>query len=114
MLIRVTPEHPIRSSEITSESQYENRRQFLKEAGLAGLGLAATLMAGRRASAQPAGASGAGVQQGTSIGGAELKPELTPWEDVTSYNNFYEFGTSKEDPAENAGKFRTKPWTVKV
>ncbi|MFN8668986.1 MAG: protein-methionine-sulfoxide reductase catalytic subunit MsrP [Gemmatimonadaceae bacterium] len=110
MLIRVTPEHPIRSSEITSESQYENRRQFLKEAGLAGVGLAAAMLTGRRAGAQPSGTP----QQGTSIAGTELKGELTPWDDVTSYNNFYEFGTSKDDPAENATKFRTKPWSVKV
>lgn len=108
MLIRRTPEHPIRSSEITSESVYENRRQFLQEAGLLGLGLA-----GVAVTACSAGTAEA-AQQGTSIGGAELKPELTPWEDVTTYNNFYEFGTSKDDPAENAKNFRTKPWTVKV
>jgi len=82
MLIRRTPEHPIRSSEITSEAQYEDRRQFLKEAGLIGLGVAGMALGTTRAGAQP-------VQQGTSIGGAELKPELTPWEDVTSDNNFY-------------------------
>ena len=108
MLIRVTPQHPIRSSEITPESVYSDRRSFLKEAGL--LGLAAVGVA--------ACSSEGGAQQGqqvrTSINGAELKPELTPWEDVTTYNNFYEFGTSKEDPAENATKFRTKPWTVQV
>ncbi|MBK6489915.1 MAG: protein-methionine-sulfoxide reductase catalytic subunit MsrP [Gemmatimonadetes bacterium] len=109
MLIRRTPDHPIRSSEITSESDYENRRQFLKEAGLLGLGLA-----GVAAASRSAGAAAVTAQQGTSIGGAELKPELTPWEDVTTYNNFYEFGTSKEDPAENAKNFKTKPWTVKV
>ncbi|MBK8648318.1 MAG: protein-methionine-sulfoxide reductase catalytic subunit MsrP [Gemmatimonadetes bacterium] len=107
MLIRITPEHPIRSSEITSEAQYENRRQFLKEAGLIGLGVAGMALGATRAGAQPA-------QQGTTIGGAELKPELTPWEDVTTYNNFYEFGTDKADPAENAKKFKAKPWTVKV
>ena len=109
MLIRRTPDHPIRSSEITSESDYENRRQFLKEAGLLGLGLA-----GVAAASRSAGAAAVTAQQGTSIGGAELKPELTPWEDVTTYNNFYEFGTSKEDPAENAKNFKAKPWTVKV
>ncbi len=42
------------------------------------------------------------------------KDELTPFEDVTTYNNFYEFGTDKSDPAENAKGFKTKPWTVKV
>ncbi len=108
MLIRVTPEHPIRSSEITSESDYENRRQFLKEAGLLGLGVAGMALLSKGAQAQDS------AQQGTSINGAELKPELTPWEDVTSYNNFYEFGTSKDDPADNAKDFKARPWTVKV
>jgi sulfoxide reductase catalytic subunit YedY len=46
--------------------------------------------------------------------GEELRRELTPWEDVTGYNNFYEFGTDKEDPAANAGRLRTRPWTVRV
>ena len=42
----------------------------------------------------------------------DLKP--TPYKDITSYNNFYEFGSSKTDPAENAGSLKTKPWTVTV
>lgn len=109
MLIRVAPEHPIRSSEITPEDQYVNRRDFLKDAGV--LGLAA---AGISACANSGEAAQQGAVQATSITGAELKPELTPWEDVTTYNNFYEFGTGKEDPAENAKNFRTKPWTIKV
>ena len=104
MLIRVTPEHPIRSSEVTPEGVYQGRRDFLKQAGLLGAGLAATLAPG----------GGAAAQQGASLRGTELKGELTPEADVTSYNNFYEFGTGKEDPAENARNFRTKPWSVKV
>jgi methionine sulfoxide reductase catalytic subunit len=40
--------------------------------------------------------------------------KLTPWEDVTGYNNFYEFGTDKSDPARNAAGFRTSPWTVEI
>ena len=49
-------------------------------------------------------------------GGQEqpFKDELTPFEDVTTYNNFYEFGTDKSEPAENAKGFKTKPWTVRV
>lgn len=109
MLIRRTPQHPIRSSEITPESVYSDRRTFLKEAGL--LGLAAVAACSSEGRAQQ---GGAGQQVRTSINGAELKPELTPWEDVTTYNNFYEFGTSKDDPAENATRFKTKPWTVQV
>ncbi len=105
MIIRVTPDNPITSSEITPEGVYHDRRSFIKEAGFLGIGMAATLAGARRAGAQ---------QGGTSIGGAELKGELTPEEDVTSYNNFYEFGTGKDDPKPNAKNFRTKPWSVKV
>ncbi len=97
MLIRRTPE--IRSSEITSEGDYLNRREFMAAAGLI---------------------VGAGVLDASSPWGSRLagmghrEDELTPYEDVTSYNNFYEFGTGKDDPARNAVEFRTKPWTVKV
>ena len=108
MLIRTTPEHPIPSSEITPEGVYANRRTFLKEAGLLGAGLAATsLLACANGEAAP-------MPQQSSLKGAELKGELTPEIDVTSYNNFYEFGTGKDDPKANAQRFRTKPWSVKV
>ena len=92
----------IASSEITPEELYTNRRGFLKAAGL--LGIAAT--AGSAAGFRTAQASG--------DQGPQLKDELTPYEDVTTYNNYYEFGTDKADPAENATEFKTKPWTVKI
>jgi sulfoxide reductase catalytic subunit YedY len=90
----------LRSSEITPENLYYDRREFLRTAGL--LGIAAATI-GRVESANAA------VQDGQ-----QLKDELTPYEDVTTYNNFYEFGTDKSDPAENAKGFKTKPWTVRV
>ena len=90
----------LRASEITPENLYYDRREFLRAAGLLGIA-AATL--GR---VEPANAA--------THGGQELKDELTPYEDVTTYNNFYEFGTDKSDPAENAKGFKTKPWTVAV
>ena len=43
-----------------------------------------------------------------------LSDKLTPLKDITGYNNFYEFGTSKEDPAQNAGSLKTRPWTITV
>jgi sulfoxide reductase catalytic subunit YedY len=111
MIIRVTPQHPVRSSEITPEDVYLNRRSFLKQAGL--LGAAA---AGLGAPALAGALEGPGPRQGAypTTMGQDLRGELTPWEDVTSYNNFYEFGTDKSDPVENARNFRTKPWTVRV
>ena len=103
--------HDLPSSEITPESAYLDRRRFLAAAGLAGAGL---LAAGSLA--RGAFASGPTPQQkslGTPYG---LQPgdDPTPEEDVTSYNNFYEFGTGKGDPVENAQGFVTKPWTVRV
>jgi methionine sulfoxide reductase catalytic subunit len=89
----------LRSSEITPEHLYYDRREFLRAAGLLGIA-AATL--GTVESAHAATQNG------------QEKDELTPFEDVTTYNNFYEFGTDKSDPAENAKGFKAKPWTVKV
>jgi sulfoxide reductase catalytic subunit YedY len=87
----------VRSSEITSEDSYLNRRSFLAAAGLAAAGV---LVAGKAGAALP------------TNGRQEEKPNT--WDEITGYNNYYEFGTDKEDPAANAGKFRTRPWTVKV
>src|SRR5690606_24671832 len=96
MLIKRPSDIPF--SEVTPEELYLNRRQFIKQA--AGV------------------AVGAG---GVSLGAAcDAKAEqasqdkLTSYEDITTYNNFYEFGTGKEDPSRNAGRLRTKPWTVTV
>ena len=117
MLIRVTPQHAIPSSEITDESVYRNRRQFLREAGLLGVA-AATVAVPKVAEAmerlRPPLPQQAPGKLGAVAMGEELRRELTDWEDVTTYNNFYEFGTSKEDPAQNAKAFKVKPWTVKV
>jgi sulfoxide reductase catalytic subunit YedY len=61
-----------------------------------------------------AGAVGAGSLIMAGPGHAEEAPELTSFEDISSYNNFYEFGMGKDDPALNAGAMVTSPWTVKV
>ncbi len=98
------PSRPIRSSEITPKSMWLNRRQLM-----AGAGAAATLlpMAGMASAKQGDGAKIATVPWSKQP--ADLKP--TPYDYVTSYNNFYEFGTGKEDPAANAGSLTTEPWT---
>ena len=103
MIIRSKSPLDIPSSEITPESAYLNRREFLKEAGLVGVATASF------AAGFPSLARG-------QVGGQDqdLKAELTSYEDATSYNNFYEFGTDKEDPKKNAQNFKTKPWSVKV
>src|SRR6185503_7064022 len=109
MLIRVTPPHAIKSSEITDESVYRNRREFLREAGLFGVA-AATVAIPNVAEAmsklrRPVPQQGPG-KVGTVAMGEELRGDLTDWEDVTTYNNFYEFGTAKDDPAPNARNFK--------
>jgi sulfoxide reductase catalytic subunit YedY len=77
-------------ADITPEHIYMNRRQIM--AGMAGLGLV--------------GAAGM----------AQASTDLTPnsWDDITNYNNFYEFGTRKEDPARYASALTTSPWSIKI
>jgi sulfoxide reductase catalytic subunit YedY len=107
MLIK--PSLKILSSDITDENVYTNRRQFMRRSGsialasMAGGLLPATSLACQSESDLP-----------DNPASAMLPDELTPWEAVTGYNNFYEFGTGKEDPARNATEFVTSPWEVKV
>ncbi len=110
MLIRRTPD--IRPSEITGETVYLNRRRFLSTAGVVTAGLIGqgSVMAGLTGDAGATGQVLEGVRQ--SAFGAGLTPNS--WEDITTYNNFYEFGTGKSDPVENAQAFRTRPWQVEV
>lgn len=106
MLIRRPDDIP--SSEITPERTYLSRRQFMGAAGalaLAGVAAPAVLEAAREAGPASAGSPGA-------AGGTQ--DEVTSEEDATSYNNFYEFGTGKDDPKRNAGTLRPRPWSVQV
>ncbi|MDB0012201.1 protein-methionine-sulfoxide reductase catalytic subunit MsrP [Paracoccaceae bacterium] len=84
----------LKQSEVTDEQVFVNRRHLL--AGLAGIGLAGGL----------ASASSA----------AQRAEELVSneWEDITNYNNYYEFGTGKSDPAKYAGALSTTPWSVEI
>jgi sulfoxide reductase catalytic subunit YedY len=107
MLIKRPPD--IKPSEITDQKLYRSRRDFMREAAAAGFAVSAgSLLAGREARALEALI---GIKEGSPYSTSE---EQTPYEDVTSYNNFYEFGTDKGDPAANSGKFQPRPWTVTV
>ncbi|OIQ79248.1 sulfoxide reductase catalytic subunit YedY precursor [mine drainage metagenome] len=110
----VSPKIPlVPPSEITPSKVYDGRRDFLRAAGF-GLLSGAAMMGGLLPSAVHA-AQGARKKIGPfnkTAYGRELA--LTPYEDVTSYNNFYEFGTSKSDPAANAGALKTRPWMVAI
>ena len=83
-------------SEITPELIYNKRRKFIKSIGL-----------------------GVGSISLSSIpflnnAYSQNKPKLTSYEDITTYNNYYEFGTSKSDPYRNSQEFVTKPWSVTI
>ena len=84
----------LKQSEVTDEQIFVNRRHLL--AGLAGIGLAGGLP--------------------YALSAAQRAEELVPneWKDITSYNNYYEFGTGKSDPAKYAGALTTAPWSVEI
>ncbi|HEV7914048.1 MAG TPA: protein-methionine-sulfoxide reductase catalytic subunit MsrP [Albitalea sp.] len=104
------------SSEITPRKVYDDRRRLLKlmAGGAAGVSLAG--FASRDAIAQTARPNKlAALSAGrTAISGGMTMEKPTPYADITGYNNFYEFGTDKADPARNAHTMKTRPWTVAV
>jgi sulfoxide reductase catalytic subunit YedY len=82
----------IKYSEITPEKIYKNRRSFIKSIGLSAGSIAMTSFS----------------FVNNALGKEEKK--LTSYKDITTYNNYYEFGTSKSDPYKNSQNFKTKPW----
>jgi sulfoxide reductase catalytic subunit YedY len=106
MLIRSPKSWEIPESAATPESIYHNRRAFLKTLGFG----AAALLGSRDLLATTAGFP---TKVNADYRDPALKP--TPYELITSYNNFYEFGTDKSDPKPNANKgWKTEPWTVEI
>ncbi len=113
--------HP-HASEITPQAVYEARRHWLKGAGLSGLGLGMGAL-GVSDFAHAATPSGLVVPPGklaalkavkSTVPGASITDKLTPYEDVSTYNNFYEFGTDKDQPAQRAHTLKPRPWSVVV
>lgn len=106
--------HPV-ASEITPRTVYEQRRTLLKRLALGAAGSALAGWATRDALAQARPGRLAPLP-GTrsSVAGALTMEKPTAYDDVTGYNNFYEFGTDKSDPARYAGTLRPRPWTVAV
>ena len=93
MANRWTPD--LKHSDITPESDFLNRRHIIK--GAAGVGL-----------------MGLGLALGAQPLAAKQTDEPNSWDEITGYNNYYEFGTGKSDPAENAHQLTTAPWTVTI
>ena len=108
-------DHPV-PSEITPRAAYESRRDWLRRvaAGAAAGGLAA--WAARDALAQAARPGKLAALPGgkSAVAGAVTMEKVTDYKDAASYNNFYEFGTDKSDPARTAHTLKTSPWTVEV
>ena len=110
MLIRTSRYGPgkVRPSEITPRDVWLNRRELLRRAGFGAAALAAP------AALWP-GLARAGRKLENLVGSDwVVDEELTSREDITSYNNFYEFGTGKGDPAKNSGGFNPLPWAIRV
>src|ERR1700731_186608 len=108
MLIK--PSVGIGSSEITQKGVYLNRRKFLAGVGLSAVAAAGLGMKELLSPSDEAWATDkiAGIQKSAF----STTEKITPINDVTHYNNYYEFSTEKEEPAQLAKNFRTRPWTI--
>jgi methionine sulfoxide reductase catalytic subunit len=110
MLIRKAPDLTYR--DVTPRSVYVNRRSFLRGMGLLG----ASAVAGRELweLAAPEAALAGSKLNVASKSPFSTTEKVNSYQDVTHYNNFYEFGTGKGDPVKNAQNFQTSPWTISV
>ncbi len=116
MLIRKVPHVP--ASDITDEQAYLRRREFFKVAGGFALAAAAAPLLACSGEAAESAAPGVAAPQSPLSG---YKPkvvntdeQLNTFEQITGYNNFYEFGLGKDDPQRYAGRMKTSPWSVKI
>jgi sulfoxide reductase catalytic subunit YedY len=97
----------LKERDATPEGIFLRRREFL---ALGAAGAGALLLPSAAGGGEPAGPALAAARKVEKAGGE--KP--TGWDEITTYNNFYELGTDKADPARNAGSLRTRPWTVRI
>ena len=108
MLIKQTPD--IRESEVTPHGLYLRRREFIGTAGVAAAALATSGLGGTPLLAQNPAAQKLTARK-SSVSTTE---PLNSYRDVTTYNNFYEYGLDKGDPAKHAHSLKPRPWSVKV
>ena len=109
MLIKPTPD--LRESEVTPRELYLRRREFIGAAGAAAAALATGAMAPGEAAAQNPSAQKLANLKKSSFSTTET---MNSYRDVTTYNNFYEFGLDKGDPARHAHSLKPRPWSIKV
>ena len=113
MQIRKSKPSDVKNSEITPKSAFLGRRELLQSFAMTSAAMAIgpyALTRAAKASVQLPNIK----QTKWTLQSLGKNVDLTPYEDITSYNNFYEFGTSKRDPKRNAGHLKTRPWTVIV
>ncbi|HSV71068.1 MAG TPA: protein-methionine-sulfoxide reductase catalytic subunit MsrP [Methylibium sp.] len=108
-------DHPV-ASDITPRAAYEQRRDFLKRLAAGSAGAALAAWAGRDALAQAARPGRLAALPGarSPVAGAVTLDKPTAYADASSYNNYYEFGTGKDDPVARAQTLRPRPWTVSI
>lgn len=109
MKILSRPKWWLKENEVTDKSLFLNRRDFIKASGLLTMGGALSAE-----TLTPSIAEARGAPLAHTKSAYRVDEPLTKYEDVTTYNNFYEFGTDKSDPAINARQFKTTPWSVAV
>jgi sulfoxide reductase catalytic subunit YedY len=109
MLIKIPHSSDPKPSEITPKHIFLDRRRFMQAAAAAG---GFTLMQGLLPRA--AQANGRAKLKNVVPGKFSTSEKMTTYEAITTYNNFYEFGTGKGDPAKNSGAFQPKPWQVEI
>ena len=119
MLIRRAADIP--TSDVTDEQVYLHRREFMKVAGATAVTGALGALVGACGEAPSAASLSSTAASDGQTPLANVQPKvvstdekLNSFEDITSYNNFYEFGTGKNDPARYSGSLKTSPWTVKI
>lgn len=107
-------EHPL-SSEITPQAQYLQRRAFMQTLAMGAAGAKLASWAGRDALAAADRVHLHALKGAASkVAGAMTMEAVTSYKDVTGYNNYYEFGLDKDEPARNAHTLKTRPWTVRI
>ena len=102
----------IESSEITDEKTYKSRRTFMRLAATAALAGTGALLVYDKIYSRPGKPGDDPVI--VPKGPYDTNEKLTPYNAVTTYNNFYEFGSDKEDPSANAGSLKIQPWKISV
>jgi len=114
MLIKIKNNNEICPSEITDQETFKQRREFIKQSGQFALAAAGSLAApDLLAGALPAPAPRAKIE-GIKKGPFSTEQKPTKYKDITSYCNYYEFGTGKRDPSVNAHTLKTSPWQVAI